>query len=156
MIEEKNNPARNEIERLFDLKTEIKQMKNQEETKPIDEITKRWGMNDKLIDLFADKIEVEKELKNKYAIYLIWILIAQLVLLNVWFALKGFGVISFSDTTFNIFISGGLAEVFLLVRVIVKYLFKDNLSELLKILVRTNNGANQRRNNKVKKENSKD
>lgn len=25
MIEEKNNPARNEIERLFDLKTEIKQ-----------------------------------------------------------------------------------------------------------------------------------
>ena len=65
MIEEKNNPAKNEIERLFDSKTEIKQMKNQEETKPIDEITKRWGMNDKLIDLFADKIEVEKLLNLK-------------------------------------------------------------------------------------------
>lgn len=149
-----NIPA--EIDKLFDTKVEMKQIENQEDTKPIDEVTKKWGMNDKLVELFTDKIKVEKELKNKYAIYLIWILIAQLVFLNIWFVLKGFNVIRFSDTTFNIFITGGLAEVFLLVRVIVKYLFEDNLSELLKILVRSNNETGAKKYNKNKKEQNKD
>lgn len=149
-----NIPA--EIDKLFDTKVEMKQIENQEDTKPIDEVTKKWGMNDKLVELFIDKIKVEKELKNKYAIYLIWILIAQLVFLNIWFVLKGFNVIKFSNTTFNIFITGGLAEVFLLVRVIVQYLFKDNLSELLKILVRSNNGTGAKKYNKNKKEQNKD
>ncbi|MBQ3145843.1 MAG: hypothetical protein IJB90_04700 [Clostridia bacterium] len=159
-MRDNKSPAKKEIDfdkiinEMFNSKDKITEVNKQEETKPIDEVTKRWGMNDKLVELFADKIEQEKDLKYKYAVYLIWILIGQLILLNVWFGLKGFAIVQFSDTTFNIFITGGIAEVFLLVRVIVKYLFKDNLSELLKILVKANNNGNNQKQNKLKKENT--
>lgn len=47
----------------------------------------------------------------------------------------------YSDTTFNIFITGGIAEIFVLVRIIVKYLFKDNLTNALNIILENNNPA---------------
>ena len=53
--------------------------------------------------------------------------------------MKGREVLNFSDSTFNIFISGGIAEIFVLVKTIVQYLFKDDLSELLKIILKANN-----------------
>jgi len=152
-LKQNKNPAeeldvKKLIDEMLNSSNEIKEVEEKEETKPIDEAKKRWGMNDKLVDLFAEKIEVEKKLKQKYAVYLIWILIGQLLLLNIWFCLKGFNIIKFSDTAFNIFITGGLAEVFLLIRVIVKYLFNDNLTELLKILVRTNNNTQHNKETK--------
>lgn len=157
-MKENKDPAINKqdlenISKMFNSKNQIQEINEQEDTKTIDEITKKWGMNDKLIQLFADKVEGEKGLKSKYAIILIATVIVQLALLNVWFALKGFGIIDFSDKTFNLFLTGGLLEVFALVRIIVKYLFSDNLSELLKILVRTNNNSStNRKNNKNQKD----
>lgn len=107
--------------------------------KTIDEASKKWDMNDKIVTLFKDNIEKDNKLKGKYAIILIFILVLQLTALNVWFFLKGRGYLNFSDSTFNIFVTGGIAEVFILVRVIVKYLFKDNLSDALNIILENAN-----------------
>ena len=84
-------------------------------------------------------MEYDQNLKEKYAIILIGILTVQLITLIVIFILKGCGVLDYSDTTFNIFITGGIAEVFVLVKMIVQYLFTDNLTEALKIILRNNN-----------------
>lgn len=120
-------------------------------TKPqtVDEIANKWKINNKIMTLFAEKIEQDTKLKSRYAIWLIVVLIVQLIALNTWFVLMGLNIIKIENSTFNIFITGGLAEVFILIRVIVKYLFNDNLSELLKLIIRTNSyKSSKNKNNK--------
>lgn len=124
---------------MLDKKKNIKNIEEQEDAKAIDENRKKWNTNDKVLELFAIKIKKDTELKGKYAIILIGILIFQLIILNILFILKGREILIFSDTTFNIFISGGIAEIFVLVKIIVEYLFKDDLAELLKIILKANN-----------------
>lgn len=128
---------------------------NNEQIQPINEINKKWDMNDKIIELFAKTIEKDQELKKKYAIALIIILIIQLIALMIVFILKGCNVLSYSDSTFNLFITGGIAEVFVLVRVIVKYLFKDNLTSALNIILRNNNPIKRYKGNFNKSKTSK-
>lgn len=140
--------------KMFNSKKEITDVKEQEETKPIDEATKKWNTNDRITNLFANKIEKDTELKGTYAKILIGILIFQLVILNILFILKGCGKLKFADSTFNIFITGGIAEIFVLVRTIVKYLFNDDLTELLKIILKANN-YKFKENNENKNKNGK-
>lgn len=125
--------------KMFNSKNEATKVKEQDNIKPIDEISKKWHMNDRIVELFAQNISKDQKLKEKYAIILIIILAIQLVALIVIFILKGCGILNYSDSSFNIFISGGIAEVFILVRVIVKYLFKDNLTNSLNIILKNNN-----------------
>ncbi len=155
MSQYNKSPAKNEkkdellkevIMGMFNSKNEISEAK--EDVKPIDEVSKKWNMNDRITNLFADKIESDTKLKGRYAIILIAILIIQLVTLNIFFVLKGCNVLKYADTTFNIFITGGIAEIFVLVRIIVKYLFNDNLTELLKIILKANNASNGKYNPK--------
>lgn len=96
-------------------------------------------MNERIIELFANNIEQDQKLRSRYAKILIRILSVELIALILIFVLKGLGKLNYSDSTFNIFISGGIAEIFVLVRLIVKYLFKDNLTEALKIIITMNN-----------------
>lgn len=140
---------------MFNIKNEILNNDEKEETKPIDEVSKKWNMNERVLELFANNIERDQNLKEKYAIILIVILAIQLSSLIAVFIAKGMGKLTYSDSTFNIFITGGIAEVFVLVRVIVKYLFKDNLTNALNIILRNNNQVKYKGNykNKNKKEN---
>lgn len=138
---------------MLDNKKNIKNIEEQEDAKAIDENIKKWNTNDKILELFAIKIKKDTKLKERYAIILISILISQLIILNVLFVLKGKGVLEFSDTTFNIFITGGIAEIFVLVKIIVEYLFKDDLSELLKIILKANNYKFRDNNDKKNKKN---
>lgn len=155
---DKINPAKQE-KKIEEINNLFKNLKDKDKltssvnAKPqtVDEVANKWEMNKKIMDLFAKKIEKDTVLKSKYAVILIKLLVLQLALLNVWFVLKGMGKISFADTTFNIFITGGLAEIFILIRIIVKYLFSDNLSDLLKVIIRLNNMGNNKKNNKNKK-----
>lgn len=112
-------------------------------------------MNERVLELFANNIERDQNLKEKYAIILIIILAIQLSSLIAVFIAKGRGILVYSDSTFNIFITGGIAEVFILVRVIVKYLFKDNLTNALNIILKNNNQVKYKRSykNKNNKEN---
>ena len=135
---------------MFKHKNELKNIEDNEDTKPVDEVSKKWSMNERILELFTDTIERDQDLKEKYAIILIVILCIQLVALITIFILKGCGVLSYSDSTFNIFISGGIAEVFVLVRVIVKYLFKDNLTNALNTILENNKKIRQTKNNRYK------
>ncbi len=145
------------IIKMFDSKNKVTKVKEQENTKPVDEVSKKWNMNDRIIELFAENMSKDQKLKERYAIILIIILAIQLVALIAIFIFKGCDILHYSDSTFNIFISGGIAEVFVLVRVIVKYLFKDNLTNSLNIILENNNkikylNNRNNRNNKNKKD----
>ena len=139
------------VMKLFDKSAEVSKIEK-EPTKQIDELSKKWDMNDKILELFISNIEKDQKLKEKYAIILIIVLAIQLVALIVIFILKGCEVLKYSDSTFNLFITGGIAEVFVLVRLIVKYLFKDNLTNALNIILKNNNyikNKNHKKNEKT-------
>ena len=139
----KNNSAKKDYKQLiFDVLEKSKEKQEIEpevKNTPIDQVKKTWDMNDKIIELFVKNIDQDQKLRSKYAMILIIILGIELIALITIFCLKGVKILNYSDATFNIFISGGIAEIFILVRVIVKYLFKDNLGEVLKIIIETNN-----------------
>ena len=139
-----------EIQKIFDKQNDLKP---QDKVNAIDEVNKKWITNDRITNLFADKIEKDTNLKGKYAIILIGILIFQLVILDILFVLKGCGILNFADSTFNIFITGGIAEIFVLVKTIVTSLFNDDLTELLKIILKANNYKFKENNENKKKEN---
>lgn len=136
---------------------EIKTKGNANET-PIDEVQQKWIMNSKIIDLFVNNIKNDKNLRNIYAGILLGMLGFMIAALIVIFVLVGCEVLKYSNTTFNIFITGVMAEIFILVRVIVKYLFKDNLTNALLTILKNNNHSsndskstlgNKKKNNKL-------
>ncbi len=137
------------IKRLFDSKDKVSKVNEykSENIKPINEINKKWDMNDKIVDLFAENISKDQILRIVYASILMIILGFELFALLVIFILKGLNILNYSDSTFNLFITGGIAEVFILVRVIVKYLFKDNLTNALNIILENNNPIKRYSNN---------
>lgn len=125
---------------------------NISECKSVDEISNKWNMNNKIMDLFETNIKSDVKLKSKYAIILIIILIIQIILLNIWFCLSGLNIIMISESSFNLYIAGGMAEVFVLVGVIVKYLFKDNLKDSLNIILEGNKDIKMRNIKKIWKD----
>ena len=147
------NDTKDIIVDIFENKQKRNIFKDNTENKPVDEINKKWDMNDKIIDLFAETIKKDISLKKVYAIILIIILALMLGALVTIFILKGLNILNYSDTTFNIFITAGIAEVFVLVKIIVEYLFKDNLSNALTIILKNNNPTKNDgiKNNKNKK-----
>ncbi len=135
----KNIPATNAKEEVLKkFNNKPKEIDNRPEQQ-LSEFENKWNMNNKIIELFANNIEKDQELRQGYAKILIGILVIELIALIVIFILAGCKVLNYSENVFNIFISGGIAEIFILVRVIVKYLFKDNLTEALKIIIENNN-----------------
>ena len=137
------------IKKLFDSKDKVTKINENDNEKiiPINEINKKWDMNDRIVDLFIKNIVTDQNLRQKYAVILIIILSIELIALILIFILKGLNILNYSDSTFNLFITGGIAEVFVLVRVIVKYLFKDNLTNALNIILENNNPIKRYTNN---------
>jgi len=117
-------------------------------SKSVDEISRKWQMNDKVVDLFCGSIDADIKLKEKYAKRLVTMLALQLLALDGIFIARGLELINYSDVAFNIFITGSLGEIFGLVMVIVKYLFKDNVSESLKIILKSTNFSKKEANQK--------
>lgn len=116
----------------------------QEESRYVNQISKKWSMNDKIVRLFEANIEKDQKLRNIYGIILIVMLFIELVALTVIFILVGANILEYSEATLNLFITGGIAEVFVLVKLIVKYLFKDNLTNSLNIILENNNTIKNR------------
>lgn len=141
MSNKRKNPAQDALIKMFNPKNEMTEL-SENNTRAMDEIDRKWNMNDKIVDLFASSIEKDKELRGAYATILLVILGVELVALLVIFILAGLGILNYSKVTFNLFVTGGIAEVFVLVRVIVKYLFKDNITNALNIILERNNSNN--------------
>jgi len=72
--------------------------------------------------------ETDRELRRMYAKWMLGILIGQLLLMNLIFALAGWGTLKFTETTLEIYMGGTLAEVFAIVAIVSKYLFPNNKS----------------------------
>lgn len=132
-----------------------KEISNPTDKQYVNEISKKWDMNDKIVQLFERNIEKDQEIRYFYARILIAVLAIELIALIGIFIFVGLGKLKYSDTTFNIFINAGIAEVFVLVRVIVKYLFKDNLTEALNIILTNNNKLKNNYNKKNNKNSDK-
>jgi len=68
----------------------------------------------------------DRALKQKHAVWFIWILIAQLIVMNIAFFLVGNGKMTFQEWSLNLYMTGTLAQVFGVVYVITKNLFPNN------------------------------
>ncbi|MDK1186572.1 MULTISPECIES: hypothetical protein [Cronobacter] len=68
--------------------------------------------------------EAEIKLKKTYGIWFLIILACQLLIMNGVFISGGAGLLSFKDLTLQLYMGGTLTEVFGLVLVVTKYLFK--------------------------------
>lgn len=68
-------------------------------------------------------LKSDRDLKEKYGKWFIWILIGQLLFMNGTFLVTGTGKLKFSDLTLELYIGGTIAEVFGVVLVITRHLF---------------------------------
>lgn len=131
----KNN-AKEELKNIFSgTKNEFKE---KQIPSSWDEVYARFKIDQKVVDTFIDNIKTDVTIKKAYAYALLILLGLQLVSVNVIFFLRGFNIIKYSNQTFDIFITGALIEVIALVAIIVRYLFKDNISESLKNILEKN------------------
>lgn len=150
-----NAPKGTDYSSIFEKKTELKDNIKENENIQIDEVEKKWNMNEKIINLFANNMEKDQKLRETYAVILIIILTIMLIALITIFVLVGLEILNYSETVLNIFVTGGIAEVYVLIRTIVKYLFKDNLTNALTIILENNNQL-KKYNGKVQSKYKKD
>ena len=108
------------------------------ESLPIDETKERLLLDSDVIHAFTDVIEKDQDLKSKYAKWLIIIFAIQLVAFNLIFILVGLRVLKFSEITLDLYVGGGIIEVIATIKIIVSYLFKDNITESLKNILEKN------------------
>ncbi|MFC6276414.1 hypothetical protein [Psittacicella hinzii] len=95
-------------------------VKNESEKAPTDLEQKRT------IKLKNDNFEIDIQLKKKYAIGLILVMIVQLTIMNGVFIAVGLQKIKYEQYALHLYISGTLLELFGLVLIVTKYLFKNN------------------------------
>ncbi len=67
--------------------------------------------------------QTHRTLKTTYAKLCLWLLVAQLAIMNAVLILAGCGCLEYERWTIELYMTGTLAEVFLVVRLIVKHLF---------------------------------
>lgn len=133
----------NTIKKLSDIYSSLREQdlaKDKEEVKSesIDEAVERLKLDTEVIHSFTENAQDDRALKKKYAKILIWLLFIQLVFFNGIFILCGLGILNYTEKTLNIYIGGGLLEIISLVAIIVKYLFKDNISLSLNNILEKN------------------
>ena len=78
---------------------------------------------DPLTNETLEDLRQDRTLKKTYANWFIWILIGQLVVMNVVFILSGSSVLKFEKWQLDLYMGGTLLEVFGIVTVITKNLF---------------------------------
>ncbi len=134
--ERKYNDALNSIFGTLNKKNSVKE--EFDKTLTFDEAKKRYELDSKVINTFIKNADEDRKLKHKYAMWLMRVFCIQLLVYNSVFILVGTGILHFESTTLNIFITGGVVEVIALIKIIVSYLFKDNVTEALKNVLEKN------------------
>lgn len=95
----------------------------------LDEVEEYLKAKSQVREAFSNNAKTDRTLKIIYGSCLLGILLLQLIAVNVIFILGGLEILKYSSTTFNVFITGSLIEVAVIVRIVVKYLFTDNISK---------------------------
>lgn len=135
------NKRKNEekLDAVFKKITPGTQITNEsEKSQVLDEARKRVELDSEVIETFCEIMKHDTNLKRFYARILIIVLIVQLIFTGIIVYQFGRGILYYSDVVFNIYISGSLIEIIGLVMVIVRYLFKDNISKTLKDILTHN------------------
>ena len=104
-------------------------------SKSVDEIASS------ICNIYISSMQKDNYLKEKYAKYLIWILIVQLALINIIFIAIGRGILIYDNFTINLYVTGSILEITTLITIIVKYLFsnkKQNVDNMVRDYI-TNN-----------------
>lgn len=109
-----------------------------EATKILKIEAERLNLDKAAVNTFTDNAEVDRDLKKKYAGKLLWILVLQLAIFNLIFVLVGLNILVYEYNTINIYVTGGLIEIISLVAIVVRYLFKDNISKPLRDILEKN------------------
>lgn len=79
---------------------------------------------ERMVDEDVKDRTAERELRQRYAFWWLGILVGQLILMNLVFIMVGQGALVIPQLSLNLFMAGTLAEVFLVIRLIVKFLFR--------------------------------
>ena len=69
----------------------------------------------------------ERDLRSRYAKWLVMVMLVQFVVINIAFFLIGFGLISIEEWVASSFIGGVLLEISSMIFVVVRYLFPTNI-----------------------------
>ena len=77
-------------------------------------------------ELENDNKKSDIQLKQRYATHLFYLMIGQLIVMNIIFCGVGKGCLHYKNSELNLYISGTLLELFALIVIITKYLFKKN------------------------------
>lgn len=109
-----------------------------EKTQSVDTIKNNFKLQNKVVSTHCDNITSDISIKKVYSTILLIILAVQFIVLDSIFVFVGLGSLKYSDISLNLFVTGGLIELIGLVTIIVKYLFKDNTTESLRIISHIN------------------
>lgn len=111
---------------------------NNEKSQSVDTIKNNFKLQNKVVNAHCDNITSDIKIKKTYSTILLIMLAIQFVILDGIFIFAGIGILKYSDVSLNLFITAGLIELIGLVTIIVKYLFKDNTTESLRIISHIN------------------
>ena len=127
-----------QLSRIYQQLDQNKKITNSsiQKSEALDEARERLKYDGKVIQAFTQTTREDRDLKKNYAILLIGTFIFQLIVFDVFFFLCGLHILKFSDATLNIYITGGIIEIVLLIKIIVSDLFKDNITDPLKTVIK--------------------
>lgn len=143
-LNSKNTNTKNEFDNSD---VEIDEIKSSEERQSFDEVQEKLKTHSQVREAFSNNAKTDRILKIIYGIILLILLVLEIVVVNVIFILGGLGILQYSDITFDIFIGGSLIEVVLIVKIVVKYLFTDNITKPLNSMIDHNHEKNVQHKN---------
>lgn len=135
-----NRRAIDELSKIYGSLKETDSVKEKEHynSESLDETVERLKLDSEVIHSFTANAADDRKLKTKYAKVLIIILGVQLIFFNAIFVVCGLGKLNYPESILKLYVGGGLLEIISLVAIIVKYLFKDNISLSLNSILEKN------------------
>lgn len=127
---------KNRIKFLFEDVDEEDAIKDDATSMDYEKIKNNFELQNKVVNSFCDNISSDIKIKKRYSLCLIIVLAIQFFILDYIFLEVGLKKLEFTDFTLNLFISVGFLELVGLITIIVKYLFNDNITESLRIIMR--------------------
>lgn len=104
----------------------------------VQEVSDRSHKLHEILEAWKYQRSEERKLRKLYAICFIIILTIQIIVLNVFFVLIGYGNLVLTETQFNVFFISVFGEITAFVLIITRYLFRqetdDNLVKVIKKL----------------------
>ena len=94
----------------------------------LNEAKERLLLDSEVIHAFTNNMKEDQKLKKIYASILLVIFIIQIIAFNAFLVFIGLGTLNYDNSTLNNYIIGAILEIIFLIKIIVSYLFKDNIT----------------------------